>query len=447
MNSPINQPVVKKVQRWAWILTTVLALAMVVSVIDRFALSLLIEPIKKAYGITDSQIGLLQGLAFGLFYAVLGLPCGWLADKWSRKGTIVVGLLIWSAATAACGLTTTFVGLLASRMLVGAGEAALAPAAYAIIHDQFPRTMINRALSLFQVGAVIGAGTAFYIVGAMYDYLKGIGPVVTPWFGTLEPWQQTFVAVALPGLVLTPILWWVLSRAEDKSPVAMERGNAKAVAPQVGTGRYMWSDRTFIAALFIGMSGLLTMNYALLSWLPSIFAREFAWTPGQIGRPYGLIVLVASSLGMLIGGWAADRIQSSQPEVGVLRVPLTAAVIGLPFAAALLFTNTPMLLLGLAAVLHALCTCSIGVAPALIQLRTPALIRSRVSAVYVLAVNICGLAIGPLLVGEMTRLVPQGTEALRTSVAVVGAAALLISVAVLASYTLVARGRTAAAMS
>jgi len=448
MSQPSNQTIGDKARRWAWLLTIVLAVAMVISVVDRFALSLLIEPIKKDYGIGDAQIGLLQGLAFGLFYAVLGLPCGWLADKWSRKGTIIVGLLIWSVATASCGLTSGFVGLLVSRMLVGAGEAALAPAAYATIHDQFPRTMINRALSVFQVGAVIGAGTAFYIVGALYDHLKAIGPVVYPGFGPLAPWQSTFVAVAVPGLLLIPILWWMLDRTEKRSQAQYpERDRQQAATAHAGAAAYMWSNRSFIGALFVGMAGLLTMNYALLSWLPSIFSREFGWTPGEIGRPYGLVVLVASSAGMLVGGWSADRIQRTQHELAVLRVPVTAAILGLPFAVMLMLAHTPILTLCCAAVLHALCTCAIGVAPALLQLRTPAPIRSRVSAVYVMAVNICGLAVGPLLVGQMTGLVAPGPGALRAAVSIVGAIALLVSIGVLASYTISARVRAASTAS
>src|SRR5471032_3053989 len=139
MTFSVNRTTSKTATAGAWLLCLVLCIAMVVSVIDRFALSLLLEPIKLNFNVSDAEIGLLQGLAFGLFYAVLGIPCGWLADRWSRTWTILIGLLIWGIATAACGLATSFAGLLVARMFVGAGEAALAPAAYALIHERFPR--------------------------------------------------------------------------------------------------------------------------------------------------------------------------------------------------------------------------------------------------------------------------------------------------------------------
>lgn len=364
---------------------------------------------------------------------MLGVPCGWLADRWSRVGTIILGLVIWTIATAACGLAGSFSGLLAARMLVGAGEAALAPAAYAIIHQSFPRHMTNRALSLFQVGAVIGAGTAFYLVGGIYDHLKAIGTQVWPLFGTLAPWQATFVVVALPGAVLVPILWWVLARNERLNAGTIKPVASVAASSESATA-YLVRDKAFIFALFIGMAGLLTMNYAMLSWVPTIFNREFGWTPGQIGKPYGLVVLVASSVGMLVAAWIADRMQRRANERIGMRVPMVAGIFALPLALALAFVGTPHALLACIALLHGLCTSCIGIAPALLQHRTPAEIRSRISAVYVMTVNICGLAIGPLVVGNLAAWIGTAHESLRQAVAGAGGAALVISILAFASF-------------
>ncbi len=413
---------------WPWLIAVTLAVAAVISVVDRFALSLVLEPIKQAFSINDTEIGMLQGLAFGLFYAVLGVPCGWLADRWSRVGTIILGLFIWSVATAACGLAGGFAGLLIARMCVGAGEAALAPAAHAIIYQRFPKHLINRALSVYLAGSIIGAGTAFYLVGGVYDYLKSIGTTMWPLLGELAPWQGTFIIAAIPGFIVLPFLWFVLHRDARLGSGTADHGKVSASDHAlVGATRYLIVDRGFIFALFVGMSGLITMNYALLSWVPSIFNREFGWTPGQIGKPYGLIVLCASSAGMFIAAWIADRLQKSADGLIGMRVPFVAAVLAIPLSLSLLVIETPALLLVCAAALHALGSCSVGIGPALVQQRTPGHIRSRISAVYVMTVTICGLTIGPLVVGRVATAIGATPDALRTSVAVISVIALVIA--------------------
>ncbi|SAK82313.1 major facilitator transporter [Caballeronia hypogeia] len=413
----------------AWSLVLVLCLAMIVSVIDRFALALVIDPIRAQFGVTDQQIGALQGLAFGLFYAVLGIPCGWLADRWSRRGTILLGLVIWGCATAACGLVHSFSGLLIARMLVGAGEAALAPAAYAIIHERFAAGKQNAPLSVFQVGAVIGAGSSFYIVGGLYDWLKAHGGINAMGLGSLAPWQLTFLAVALPAILLIPVLWWVLGSnvRDEETTVAQNETHALSASHGGGAFSYMKGDWKFVTTLFIGMGGILTVNYTLLSWVPTMFVREFGWTPGQVGRPYGLIVLFSCGFSMLVAGMLADRVQRKRGPTAVILIPAFGALAALPTAAFLHFAHSPLAIFCSVAVLHALCCCAVGIAPALIQTRTPKPIRSRVSSVYVLVVNICGLSISPMLVGITVSMLPTGGGALRTAVSIVGVGGALTS--------------------
>ncbi|MFC4862322.1 MFS transporter [Pseudomonas sp. MAHUQ-62] len=430
-----TQPVKAPTYAWAWVTTIILAVAMVISFIDRFALSLLVEPIKASLAISDTQIGLLHGLAFGLFYSILGIPCGWLADRWSRTGTILLGMLVWCLATAACGLAGSFTGLLFARMLVGAGEAALAPASYAVIYERFPKSILNRALTLFQAGAVIGAGTAFYIVGALYDWLEPLGVTDLGWVGSSQPWQTTFLLVALPGLVLLPVLWWVLSRRVDSVHGIPAKNDGEASGASMKVIPYLIEDRRFIAAIFIGMSGLLTMSYALLTWIPAIFVREFHWVPGEIGRTYGAVVLFSCIGGMFIAAWVADRLAGRAGSViSTLRVPLFAGMLAIPAALMFLLASEPVGVLVACAALHALCTSSIGIVPALIQRRSPAEIRSRVSALYVMVVNICGLAVGPILVGSVVALLDGGAPSLRTAVFIVGGGGLLVSVAMLGFF-------------
>ncbi|WP_322062783.1 MFS transporter [Paraburkholderia sp. J63] len=427
----------------AWTLTVFLCIAMIVSIVDRFALALVIDPIKLRFALSNTQIGQLQGLAFGMFYAVLGIPCGWLADRWSRRWTILLGLLIWGVATAACGLATSFPQLLVARMLVGAGEAALAPAGYAIIHERFPAGKRNAAISLFQVGAVIGSGSAFYVVGGLFDHLKSLGGVSLPVVGVLAAWQATFICVALPAIVLLPLLAYALrgertvSRTAGSSPV-----DGSMATDGTSLKSFLASNWAFLGTLYVGMSGLLTLNYSLLSWIPTIFGREFHWTPGEIGRPYGLIVLISCAASMLVAGTLADAIQKKASYAATLKIPGVAALIAFPVLGLFFMAQTPVAVLASTALLHALCTCAVGVAPALIQSRTPAQLRSRVSAIYVLLVNICGLSIAPLLVGFAVDQLPAGGAALRMAVTLVGVLALAISAGLFSTYLLLQSRRS-----
>src|SRR5690606_17286854 len=143
--------------RYAWYVVGVLMVCYTLSFVDRQILSLLVTPIKEDLGLNDTQIGLLQGLAFALFYTMLGLPMGWLADRYSRRTIIAVGVLLWSFMTAVCALARSFWSLFAARIGVGVGEATLGPSAFSLITDYFPRDRLGTALSVYSMGIFIGS--------------------------------------------------------------------------------------------------------------------------------------------------------------------------------------------------------------------------------------------------------------------------------------------------
>jgi MFS family permease len=154
---------------YAWYVVVVLMIAYGASLIDRQIISLMVGPVRADLGLTDTHLSLLQGLAFALFYTGFGIPLGWVADHWNRRALIMLGLLVWGAATVGCGLATTFAALFAARMAVGMGEAALSPAAYSVIHDYFEAATRGRAMSLYGIGVFLGAGAAYMVGGAAVD--------------------------------------------------------------------------------------------------------------------------------------------------------------------------------------------------------------------------------------------------------------------------------------
>lgn len=407
-----------------WLVVVLLMCAMIVSFVDRFTLALLIEPIKHDLGLNDIQLGLLNGVAFGLFYATMGMPLGWLADRWSRKYTIVLGMGIWSVATAACGLVSGFGPLVAARIGVGAGEAGLAPASYGIIYDRFPNSKLGRAMSFLQIGSLVGAGCAMLIAGLIYTgFQAGYGGGI-PLFGQLKPWQQTFVAVALPPLILLPMVAMLREpkRSLDGGGVRAARMSLVA-ALKLKPGIY--------ALLFLGMSGIITATYALLSWTAAIMSREFGWSPGDIGRTYGVVTIVAGPFGLLLGGWLADTLHVRGVKLAHAYIPLLSACCALPPALLLSTVHGVGPFLVVVALLQIALGMPIGVVPALIQLLTPATARGQISALYVLSLNAIGLGLAPTVIGALSQRAIGDPHGLRIAISQVIITALIVAVILL----------------
>ena len=402
-----------------WLVVVLLMCTMIVSFVDRFTLALLIEPIKHDLDLNDVQLGLLNGVAFGLFYATMGMPLGWLADRWSRKYTIVLGMGIWSIATAACGLASGFGQLAVARIGVGAGEAGLAPASYGIIYDRFPNNKLGRAMSLLQIGSLVGAGCAMLVAGAIYTYyLAGHGAGI-PLFGQFKPWQQTFVTVALPPLILLPMV------AMLREPRPSRHDIGKAGEERMSLRTALMLKPSVYALLFLGMSGIITATYALLSWTSAIMFREFGWSPGDVGKTYGVITIVAGPLGLLLGGWLADTLYLRGSKLAHAYIPLLAACCALPPALLLPTVHGAGAFLIVVALLQTAVGMPIGVVPALIQLLTPASARGQVSALYVLTLNAIGLGLAPTVIGALSQRAIGNSHGLRVAISQVIITALI----------------------
>ena len=213
---------------YAWYVVLVLYLCAIMSFVDRQIIALVVEDIKVDLGLTDLHIGLLQGPPFGIFYAVMAMPIALAADRQNRRNIIVAGITFWSMATAACGMAGSFWHLFLARIGVGVGEASLGPSAYSIISDYFPKQKLSLAMAVFTMGNLTGVGLAMLLGGALIVALKAIGPVELWLIGTLQPWQFTFVLVAIPGVILAALVSTI------REPV--RRGQFEAAAAQ-GTPR------------------------------------------------------------------------------------------------------------------------------------------------------------------------------------------------------------------
>ena len=212
------QPQQQSSLAYGWLTVGLLTIAYIFSFIDRYVLGLLIEPIKADLGLTDTQIGLLLGPAFAIFYATMGLPLGWLADRKNRVKIVAVGIAVWSIATAASGLARNFTHLFIARMSIGVGEATLSPCAMSIISDSFPPEKRSRPIAVYTMALSVGAGFASLLGAGVLTWAKSGGSITLPWVGELVPWQATFFIVGLPGLVLSVLFFLLREPARSGGP-------------------------------------------------------------------------------------------------------------------------------------------------------------------------------------------------------------------------------------
>lgn len=283
----------------AWTTVAILMVAYVLSFIDRQILNLLVGPIRRDLAISDTEMSLLMGLSFALFYTLCGIPLGRMADNRSRRGLILFGVLVWSAMTAACGLARSYWQFLTFRVGVGVGEAALSPAAYSLIADSFPRERRATAISVYSMGIYLGSGLAFLLGGLVIKFASAQGDVHLPLFGEVRPWQLIFLILGAAGVLFCLLLLAIREPAR--------RGVGAGVAVPLGeVGAYLRANRKTVLCHNFGFACLSFAGYGSGAWVPTFFVRTHGWDAGHVGVVYGSIVAVFGCLGIVFGGRLAD---------------------------------------------------------------------------------------------------------------------------------------------
>jgi MFS family permease len=398
-----------------WYAVAILTIAYIFSFIDRTILALLVDPIKADLNLTDTQMGLLGGFAFAVFYTLMGLPIGWLADRKRRNVIITVGIFTWSLMTAACGLAKNFWHLILARVGVGVGEAALSPPAFSMIADYFPPNKLGRPIGVYNAGIFLGVALAFMLGGAIVQFFSAQPPVELPVIGAVVPWQLAFIAVGLPGLLVAALMLTV------KEPP--RRGVSSTDSPSLRS-LFAWLKQRRGAMLthMFGFAILGMPVQAIFLWAPSFFIRSFGYTPGQVGPTLGLLALVFGAGGMFAGGWLNDWFRSRGHADAPMRVGVVAAVGSTPFALTAGLAENDMLALILMAPLVFFVCCGVSAAPTGLQLIAPNRYRAQVSAIYMLILNLIASGLAPFLVGYFTDSLFGDPKAVGQSIALVGVA-------------------------
>ena len=419
-------------QAGAWYGLTVLLVAYTVSFIDRTILSLLVGPIKADLGISDTQLSLLHGLAFAIFYTILGIPIARLADRYSRRWIITVGVFVWSLMTAACGLARSFWMLFFARVGVGVGEAALSPAAYSMIADYFAPSRLGRALGIYSAGVYVGAGLAFMIGGAVIQLIADAPTLDLPIVGTVQMWQATFFIVGLPGILVAGL---TLSMREPARRIGTKKAPGAPAGPKpVSVAEliaFLRAQRYTFGCHFLGYSLLALTFNGVIAWAPAYLVRVFDLSRGEIGAALGLSILVFGAIGIVAGGWVADALSRRGHADGTIITGVISAAgvsVSLPLAftassaAQTIFWMAPFMFFS---------SFAYGAAAAALQFVTPNQMRAQVSAIYLFVLNFLGIGLGPTAVAMVTDYVFEDESAVGVSIAVVGTAAAVIGGVVL----------------
>lgn len=396
-----------------WLVTIILLIAFTFSFVDRQVLNLLVEPIRADLGVSDTQISFLQGFAFALTYVFMSIPLGRLVDRFNRVAIMMGGVMVWSLTTIACGMSSNYTQLLFARFGVGAGEAALSPAAWSVLADYFRPEKLSRPISVYLMGPYLGAGIAMIAGAEVLDWSRNVDVVSLPLIGVVAPWQATFIAVGLPGVLIVMLLSLI------KEPVRRGRGGTTEVPAWAEIWKFMKLHRRIYLSLHMGVPFIVVMLYGLQAWTPTILLRVYGWDLADAGRTYGVIALLAGSAGVLTGPvlskWLVRR--------GLLDAPLLIAVTGAGLAtlslATLPFMDTGQMALVSIGFASFSVTLPLALITTVMQEVTPNNMRGVVNGAYVVTSNVLGLALGPTLVAITTDYVFEDTQAVAKSLALV----------------------------
>jgi MFS family permease len=383
----------------AWYMVAILAVAYSLSFLDRQILALLVGPIKASLHITDTQMSYLGGTAFGVFYAIMGLPISRLVDRASRRQIVFWGVSLWSLMTAYCGLTRGYLQLLLARIGVGVGEASLNPSAFSMVTDSFPPKKRPLAIAVFHLGIPVGQGLALIIGGAVIAVVAGIDLAAVPVFHVEYSWQLVFLLVGLPGLIVAGLMF-TIQEPKRRGLIETAAGTRPQQVPLREVASFLSARRLTFFAIYVGVSLKIALGYASNFWVPTYFIRVHHWTATEFGYLYGLITIVVGVAGNFFCGGLANRLAARGHKDAPMIVVLWGYFIAIPIAIVAPFAGSTLAIILFQAAtfftnFHVL-------APATLVAITPNQMRGQISALYVFLANIIGLGLGPTVVGIFT---------------------------------------------
>lgn len=377
----------------------VLILVYIFNFIDRQILGILASSIKSELGLSDTELGLMGGLAFALFYTGLGIPIAMLADRFNRTWIITVSLAVWSGFTALCGAATGFWQLFLCRLGVGVGEAGGVAPAYSLIADYFPPSQRARALAVYSFAIPIGMA-----LGVLF------GGLIAHQIG----WRWAFVICGLAGLALAPLLKFTV-----REPVrgGLDGTGKKAPAASLSAVLETLFTKPAFWLLALGASASSIMGYGLAFWLPSFLERSHGLSLVDRSLFYSALVFAGGIVGVWLGGSLGDRL-GAKDKANYARVPAAAFIVTVPLYATGVAVSDLTLAFALFVVPTALALMWLGPTLSAVQHLVPANMRATASAVFLFVNNLLGIGFGTWFLGRLSDVLraEYGQESLRYSI-------------------------------
>ena len=404
-----DQPLFSK--RYVAYAIGLLAVINMFNYMDRMVLSVLLPLIKADLALTDTQLGLLTGFAFALFYAVFGIPLARWADRGNRRNLVSVALVLWSVMTASCGLAQSFFHMLLCRVGIGVGEAGCIPPSHSLISDFVPPERRSTALSIHTAGATVG------II---------VGLALGGWLGTVIGWRLTFLVVGAPGLLIAVVLRLTLREPPRGHADGIETDSAAPSLREVL--RYLWGQRSYVHLVGAFAFGSFAA-FGLSQWMPSFYVRSFGMSTAAVGVLFGLAYGAGEGLGTLIGGPLADVLMKKDPR-WVMWLGAVSYAISFPIMLAIFLTPSVKVAVALTFISFVVVGLPNGPLFAAVQSVVAPRMRALASAVTMFSAAVFGIGAGPFVVGFLSDLMGgwAGDQSLRYAL-IIASVFILIPVA------------------
>lgn len=390
----------------AWYTVFMLALVAALAQIDRGVIALVVQPMKRDLGLSDTQVSLLIGFAFTFFYAVVGPPVSRIADRGVRKSVIAASLAIWSVGTALCGLAQSFWSFFFARAVVGGAESGSSPASLSMIADLVPRDRVPLAFAIYNSGVMGGMALSLVVGGLLLGLLANVPPVDLPGIGVIHNWHLVFMILGVPGLIVAALIMITVPEPARKGS---RRPGGYPLREVVG---FVWENRAMHLFLLPGVLIMSIQSFGMLAWGPAFYERTYGWGPAVAGPLLGTVTFGSSLTGLFVGARLAQWLGKRHDDAN-LRVLFLAQVLSLPFAAVAPLMPSPWLALVFTALGGVLAGMGGPAYNAALQLSTPNQMRGQINALYLFTIAAIGGGLGPLLVAVLTDFVAQSEAALR----------------------------------
>ena len=409
--------------RHAWPVAMLLTTCFTLSYIDRQIISLLVQPIKDTLGLSDTQLGLLQGVSFSLFYVVATLPLARLADRRSRPKIMGWCIAAWSVMTMLCGFASHFWHLMLARIGVAVGEAGMPPAAMTMLADIFDPKSLARATAIFMLAPFIGGGIALFGGGLLYGWLETVDLSALPVLGGMENWQLVFIVVGAPGLIASAMVFFVVEPRDAMPPRALPDDIGKKSGKASGKSKlakFILTEWRVCVLYMLGTAMIVVLFNAHMSWMPAAIMRAHGLDELRTGALFGPIYLFAGGAGTLVAGAVIGR--SAGDMAGrTMRFMVRCAMLLLPMAIVAPLIGDLWLQLAAIAAAIFLTSAIVGLAALPFQFIAPRDLRAQCLALLGLVSALIGTGCGPLLVGVFSDYVLAHTaQPLSSALATVG---------------------------